>query len=145
MIDIFPSAARARDIISLDLVVFDEIREIERSIIGAVKDSKMMVRIFNTTMTNIGYYQDFENPPGTTTPPTTEPPNTTPPPIICPSPIYIPGSGDLYWKVWQGYVVDELISFQMLRVIEHFESIKYNIIRKTNQNTQINFYWELRW
>jgi hypothetical protein len=50
-----------------------------------------------------------------------------------------------YYNAWTGAVDDRAISTKMTQVINHFQSLGYNILRKKNTTTNNTFYWEVYW
>lgn len=50
-----------------------------------------------------------------------------------------------YYNAWTGAVDDRAISTKMTQVINHFQNLGYNILRKKNVTTGNTFFWEVYW
>ncbi|MCS7316745.1 MAG: hypothetical protein NZZ41_00280 [Candidatus Dojkabacteria bacterium] len=51
----------------------------------------------------------------------------------------------LYFLVWKEIYKDRVLFDQMEVVINYFKRLGYGINRKTNQSTNVTFYWEILW
>lgn len=51
----------------------------------------------------------------------------------------------MYYKVWQGEIIDENRMKSMTDTISHFESLGYNIQRRVNSETGNTFEWVVSW
>ena len=52
---------------------------------------------------------------------------------------------EIYYKVWQGEIIDETRMKNMTDTISHFESLGYNIQRRVNSETGDTFEWVVSW
>jgi len=50
-----------------------------------------------------------------------------------------------YYSAWTGEIDDRATTTKMSQVINHFQDLGYNILRKKNTTTNNTFYWELYW
>lgn len=53
--------------------------------------------------------------------------------------------GEIYWKVWQGYVVDDYKTSLMNLVLKHYTDLGYIIKRETNAATGNTMQWTISW
>lgn len=52
---------------------------------------------------------------------------------------------EIYYKVWQGDIIDENRMKSMTDTISHFEKLGYNIQRRVNPDTGNTFEWVVSW
>lgn len=52
---------------------------------------------------------------------------------------------EIYYKVWQGEIIDENRMKSMTDTISHFEQLGYNIQRRVNSETGNTFEWVVSW
>lgn len=52
---------------------------------------------------------------------------------------------EIYYKVWQGEIIDENRMKSMTDTISHFEKLGYNIQRRVNPETGNTFEWVVSW
>lgn len=52
---------------------------------------------------------------------------------------------EIYYKVWQGEIIDENRTKSMTDTISHFEKLGYNIQRRVNPDTGNTFEWVVSW
>jgi hypothetical protein len=108
------TAARAKA--QNDLVIFNEIRDIEESILTAAASGLYEITVTGTTMTSIAAIGTSDR--------------TT---------------AIAYYNVWQGNLEDRAKFLQMGQIISYFIDLGYSIERRTNAMTSDTFEWLVSW
>lgn len=137
MVTIFPAATAPNPI---DMVVFDEIVSIQRSILLEIKSGNYDVSIYNTAMTGLMYFPSSVSKKKQKTIFKVKDIDDD---CSCPTPI-IPTATD-YWNVWMTYTQDLKLQTQMDNVVKYFTDLGYNIVQKLNTTTNNTFYWYIQW
>jgi len=112
-----PTAREARQCAIKNLTVLAEIHAIETAILTAVEAGELTATVNdNTTMTSTTNYADSTD-----------------------------TDAEVYYDVWQGLVTDAARSEEMDMVIDHFQNLGYNIVRRQNSTTLSTFRWVVSW
>lgn len=117
MKNVMLTATEARAKSQNDTVIYNEIRDIEQSILSAIDEGAYDASITGTTMT------------ATST-------------VGSPSPRSI---AILYYNTWQGAIDDRAKYIQMSQVVTYFTDLGYSIERRTNATTGDTFKWLVSW
>lgn len=126
-------------------IIYNEIRDIEKQIITAVRSGLYTLSINNTYMTN------------SVVPPAPEDATTSTPDspnvilLVTPSPVTV-ASGVNYFRVWkcldcgiETTYDQEALRDQMDRVMRHFKDLGYVIERRITSDSDTTFYWKIMW
>lgn len=120
--NIFITAREARNGARNNLAIFNEVRDIEFSILTAITNGAYSTIINDSPMTQLLGSGG------------------------------IPGTGQPYFRVWRNLDVGVITTWdqnalrdQMDHVINHFKDLEYCILRKMLAVDSLVFYWELSW
>ncbi len=112
-----PSARDARQYAIKNLTVLGEIHAIETAVLTAIDAGLLTASVSNnTTMTSTTNYADSTD-----------------------------TDAEVYYDVWQGLITDASKEEEMDMVIDHFQNLGYNIVRRQNSTTLSTFKWVVSW
>lgn len=112
-----PTAREARQCAIKNLTVLAEIHAIETAVLTAIEAGELTATISNnTTMTSTTNYADSTD-----------------------------TDAEVYYDVWQGLITDASKEEEMDTIIDYFQNLGYNIVRRQNSATLSTFKWVVSW
>jgi hypothetical protein len=128
------TASEARSQSMHHALVHDELRKLEKGILGAVAQGKYAIMVLtNTKMTGPADTVAVENPD-----------------------VFVTAAEELlteeqlaasegYYSAWKGDTVNKAMEREMNSIIQYFSDLGYVIERRVNQATGKNFKWVVYW